>query len=121
MCDNAKAEFEVPTGYAKVVGDLSYLYYCKNKRYGDSFSKQYQEYGIVCSAIRLEDKFRRFKHLVQNPQDSGADESKVDTLKDIANYAIMTLMELDKQGLFTEYQDNGQKLHTETKATKTAL
>ena len=40
------------------------------------------------------DKMERLKYLCQAPKDCG-DESMRDTLVDMANYAVMTIMELD--------------------------
>lgn len=41
--------------------------------------------------------FRTFDELVSNPSDDGGDESIEDTLRDLANYSIMTLMALREQ------------------------
>ncbi|CDQ17963.1 nucleotide modification associated domain-containing protein [Halobacillus karajensis] len=75
---------------------LQDTYVKKNKDYGDSFSKQFEEYGEISAAIRLEDKLNRFKSLM-NSKAQVKDESKEDTLLDLANYAIMTVMDLRKQ------------------------
>ena len=72
---------------------LTETYESKNKDYGDSFSKQFQEYGLISSAIRLEDKLSRFKNLIKN-EAQVKDESIEDTLLDMANYANLTVMEL---------------------------
>lgn len=85
--------------------DLHKLYTAKNARYKDSFSDSFKDYGVVVSAIREQDKVSRLKYLVTNAQDSGGDESIVDTLKDIANYAIMTLMELEAEGKWYPYSE----------------
>lgn len=78
---------------------LNNIYRRKNHDYGDSFSKQFEEYGITSSVIRIEDKFLRLKKLSKNIA-RVKDESIEDTLLDLANYAIMTVMELEKeQGL----------------------
>lgn len=76
-----------------VCEQLNKIYEAKNRDYGNSFSKQYREYGITSSAIRLEDKFLRFKNLVKN-EALVKDESIEDTLIDLANYAVMTVLEL---------------------------
>lgn len=76
--------------------ELNKIYEAKNKDYGDSFGKQYQKYGIASSAIRIEDKFNRFDNIIQNGT-KVKDETIEDTLLDMANYAIMTVMELRKQ------------------------
>lgn len=47
--------------------------------------------------IRLSDKLSRFKTLSKNPVQQVQDESMRDTLLDLANYAIMTVMEMDIQ------------------------
>ncbi|PMS27894.1 hypothetical protein C0Z20_31090, partial [Trinickia symbiotica] len=77
---------------------LNDIYARKNADYGDSFGKQFEEYGIVSSAIRIEDKFNRFKNLIKNKAQV-KDESISDTLMDMANYCIMTLIELEKENL----------------------
>lgn len=63
----------------------------KNRDYGDSFRKLYDEYGDNSTAWRLTDKLNRYKTL--NKQDNLVkDESKDDTLQDIAGYSILTLV-----------------------------
>ena len=48
--------------------------------------------------IRLGDKLERFKNLTRNPSTQAvSDESIIDTLKDLANYAIMTIIELEEE------------------------
>lgn len=83
--------------FEEVCLELSDLFAEKNRRYGNSFADQFKKRGLIMSAIRIEDKFRRFDELVCNPQDDGGDESIEDTLKDLANYSIMTLMALRAQ------------------------
>lgn len=75
---------------------LNKIYAAKNKDYGDSFSEGFQQYGLVMPAIRLEDKLRRYKQLIKQKAEV-KDESIIDTLLDLANYSIMTIMELENQ------------------------
>ena len=75
--------------------ELQELYRKKNHDYGDSFHEGWKEYGPTMAAIRLEDKLRRFKTLIKG--ESEVSESMRDTLIDLANYAIMTVMELDRE------------------------
>lgn len=77
----------------EIADDLHSLYIRKNHDYGDSFSLSYKEYGLTMSFIRIEDKLRRLEKLSQTDAQV-KDESIQDTLLDIANYAIMTEMEL---------------------------
>jgi Domain of Unknown Function (DUF1599). len=68
----------------------------KNADYKDSFGELFQEYGEISAAIRLEDKLKRFKQLIKH-EAQVKDESKIDTLLDMANYAIMTVIEMEGQ------------------------
>jgi hypothetical protein len=82
--------------HKKICGELNEIYTAKNKDYGDSFTKGFQEYGLTMPAIRLEDKLRRYKQLIK--QDAEVkDESIIDTLLDLANYAIMTIIEIENR------------------------
>ena len=81
--------------HKNICDSLNDLYKAKNEDYGDSFSKSYKEYGLTMSCIRLEDKLNRLKSLNKNGNAQVKDESIQDTLMDLANYAIMTLIELE--------------------------
>ncbi len=86
---------------------LNELYARKNHDYGDSFHKTFLEEGMAMPRIRLEDKLSRFKTLSRiSPTDSTqqqvTDESIIDTLLDLANYAIMTVLELKEAGFIAE-------------------
>lgn len=81
--------------HAEICVELNKLYEAKNHDYGDSFGKGFKEYGPVMSAIRLEDKLLRFKTLIKSNAKVG-DESIIDTLKDLANYSIMTVIEMEE-------------------------
>ena len=80
-----------------ICDELTALYERKNADYGDSFHISYQDEGMAMARIRLGDKLNRFKTLTRN---SGVcmvnDESIRDTLIDLANYAIMTIIEIDR-------------------------
>lgn len=78
--------------HMEICKELNNLYKIKNHDYGDSFGKGFKEYGIIMPIIRLEDKLSRLKTLIK--AESKVDESIEDTLMDLANYAIMTLIEL---------------------------
>lgn len=71
-------------------------YIKKNHDYGDSFGKSFSKRGITAAMVRLEDKWNRLDNLTLNPDDVQVnDESISDTLLDMANYCIMTYMELE--------------------------
>lgn len=76
--------------------ELNALYAKKNHDYGDSFHLSYLEEGMAMPRIRLGDKLNRFKTLSKNLESREVqDESIRDTLLDLANYAIMTILELE--------------------------
>ncbi len=84
--------------HADICAEMHALYDRKNRDYGDSFHLSYLEEGLAMSRIRLGDKFNRFKQLSRNPDtQSVKDESIRDTLIDLANYAIMTIIEMEEK------------------------
>lgn len=81
--------------HAQICQKLNKIYAQKNHDYGDAFGKGYAEYGEVMAVIRLEDKLNRLKAL-RTADPLVKDESTNDTLMDLANYAIMTLIERER-------------------------
>lgn len=81
--------------HADICRELNELYARKNADYGDSFHLSYLEEGMAMSRIRLSDKLNRFKTLTKSADQQVKAESVRDTLLDLANYAIMTVIELD--------------------------
>jgi len=78
-----------------VLNELARMHTAKNNDYGDSFSMLFKEFGMMSSLIRLSDKLERLKSLQKNEQQVKT-ESVEDTLMDLANYSIMTIVELRK-------------------------
>lgn len=82
--------------HKKICMLLNSIYESKNRDYGDSFHTSFIEEGMAMARIRLGDKFYRFKNLSRNPNTREVlDESIKDTLLDLANYAIMTVLEME--------------------------
>jgi len=80
--------------YKKTIKELFKLYKKKNHDYGNSFHNIYKRFGLLTSIIRLSDKLERLETLMITK--NKVDESIKDTLKDLANYSILTLIELDE-------------------------
>lgn len=78
--------------------EINDLYDRKNHDYGDSFHQTFVEEGMAMARIRLGDKFNRFKTLSRGVDQKVNDESIRDTLIDLANYAIMTVVEMEVAG-----------------------
>lgn len=85
---------ELATHHCRICKELHELYVRKNHDYGDSFHKSFEEWGLTMTAIRLGDKYNRICKLIK-VEAKVNDESIRDTLIDLANYAIMTVMEID--------------------------
>ena len=80
--------------FREIANDLGELYEKKNAAYGNSFGETYQKLGIISAVTRISDKYNRLCNLATNPNIDNLGESLEDTLKDLAAYAIMTLIEL---------------------------
>lgn len=75
--------------------EMNDLYARKNTDYGDSFHTSFEEEGMAMVRIRLGDKFNRFKTLSRGTEQKVKDESIRDTLMDLANYALMAVLEME--------------------------
>ena len=69
------------------------LYMTKNKDYGSSVHDTYSKYGFTSFLVRLEDKLNRAR-VISQQEATVLDEKLEDTLLDLANYAILAVMEL---------------------------
>lgn len=104
--------------FKNITTEMSELYSKKNHDYGDAFSQTFAELGIISAVTRISDKTNRLKSLAT--KDQRVDDERIeDTLMDLANYAVMTLIELqdndDKQPMETviAYADGGPVFKTE--------
>lgn len=82
--------------FTEITSNMAKTYAAKNHDYGNSFEQSLDKFGLVASVVRLGDKMNRIESLTKK----GAqvkDESIKDTLLDMANYAIMTVMWMDKK------------------------
>lgn len=77
--------------------ELNDIYKCKNNDYGDSFGDTFKKLGIISAVTRITDKNNRLMSLSTNTEMMVKDESIKDTLLDLANYAIMTVIELENK------------------------
>ena len=83
--------------HKKICEELNSIYAKKNNDYGDSFHISFLEEGMAMPRIRLGDKLNRFKTLSRGKNQEVNDESIRDTLIDLANYAIMTIIEMENE------------------------
>lgn len=77
----------------ELLSDMHELYITKNHDYGNSVHDTYTKYGLTSFLVRIEDKLNRARTL-NNHEDNLVNEKIEDTLLDMANYAILAVMEL---------------------------
>lgn len=82
--------------HKEICEGLNALYARKNHDYGDSFARSYDKWGLTMACMRLEDKLNRLEQFAKGGKLLVNDESVTDTLLDIANYAIMTVIEMKR-------------------------
>lgn len=82
--------------FKKITDEMLDTYKAKNHDYGSSFSNLFKECGMTYAYGHMAEKLERVKSLMK-------DEAKVkgegmkDSLLDLANYAILTVMELERK------------------------
>lgn len=86
--------------FKQITEELIALYEKKNKAYGNAFSHTYERLGLISAVTRINDKNNRLVNLAINKDIDNLNESIDDTLRDMACYCIMTLMELDNRNEF---------------------
>lgn len=82
--------------FRELANSLADLYERKNADYGDSFGKTFADLGIISAVTRISDKYNRICQLAKSGEQRVKNEAIEDTLKDLASYCIMTLIELEK-------------------------
>lgn len=87
--------------FRDITNSMIQTYQAKNQDYGNSFEKTLDRFGLVASIIRLSDKMNRIESLSQKKAKVES-ESIEDTLLDLANYAIMTVIWLHKNRINEE-------------------
>lgn len=101
--------------HAKIIEEIHDMFVRKNADYGNSFEKSLNEWGLIVSAMRVQEKLDRVKTSLKQEL-KVKDESVEDSFLDIANYAIMTAMWLRKEKekkeesmTYNEYEANMNK------------
>lgn len=95
--------------HSRLLREMHETYLKKNADYGNSFEESLDKHGALAAVIQMEHKMNRLNNLVSNEDNQRVvDESIVDTVMDLANYAVMTGVWLVKQreGDVKFYADN---------------
>lgn len=108
--------------FKELTDRMNEIYRIKNRNYGDSFSKSVDEELMASPRIRLTDKLERFKKLskgfdryvkngyVEANKVDYDDESLEDTLLDMANYSLMTILEIRRLNELGEIKNEKNKI-----------
>lgn len=90
--------------HKEICNELNEIYNNKQHDYGDSFGQTFDKLGIISAITRISDKYNRLVSLCTKSEEERKvkDESITDTLLDMANYCIMTVIELHKDDIVTE-------------------
>ena len=89
LSDSMEQFMDITTNMAKT-------YAAKNHDYGNSFEQSLDKFGLLAAVVRMGDKMNRIESLSKKEAEV-KDESIKDTLLDLANYAIMTVIWLNRK------------------------
>lgn len=69
----------------------------KREDYGPSTTETFNKFGPVAMLVRMHDKLARLDTLLGTNKHPVVDDERVeDTLLDLANYAVITILEMEK-------------------------
>lgn len=88
-------KIDVSKPFNNIVYEMASLYEKKNQDYGNAFGELFNEYGLNYSIMHLHEKLNRIKSVHKN--NNANNESIKDSLIDLANYAVMSIVELNNQ------------------------
>lgn len=83
--------------HRKILDEMADTFSKKNSDYGNAFEEILDDFGASYAVGRLKEKHKRLTKLITSNKQEVEDESIEDTLLDMANYAVLTIMWLQKQ------------------------
>ena len=89
-----KADFRA-TRLEEIMNKNLEIYKKKNADYGNSFAEVYKELGFESGLVQIIHKVNRIKGIYKNGKAEVEGESIRDSLIDLANYALMTVVEME--------------------------
>ena len=81
--------------FKEITDKMLETFKAKNHDYGSSFSNLFKECGMTYAYGHMAEKLERVKSLMKDDAKVNGEGMK-DSLLDLANYAILTVMEIDK-------------------------
>lgn len=93
--------------FSTILGELFDTYKKKNSDYGNTFETLFKEFGEVYAYSHMHEKLMRIKNLMNGPNPPKVKEESIkDSLKDLASYAILTLVQILQ---IEEENENGRQ------------
>lgn len=90
-----ESEKEDADRFKEITDKMFETFKAKNHDYGSSFSNLFKECGMTYAYGHMAEKLERVKSLMKDEAKVNGEGMK-DSLLDLANYAILTVMEIDK-------------------------
>lgn len=90
-----KEEIRVFDGLTR---QMSETFAAKRKDYGQTTTETYDRFGPVSMLTRMYDKMGRLENILCKTKENNVGEKVEDTLLDLANYALITILEIRKRG-----------------------
>lgn len=78
--------------FKAITENMLKTFIAKNHDYGNSFEQSCDTFGTVAAVVRMNDKMNRINRLYNNTEIAKVYEKLEDTLLDLANYCILTVM-----------------------------
>lgn len=82
--------------FNKLTQEMSETFAKKRNDYGQTTTETFKKFGPVSMLTRMHDKMGRLDNLLTNNRENMVGEKVEDTLLDLANYALITILELRK-------------------------
>lgn len=80
--------------FKEIMEEMNALYQKKNADYGNSFHRAWKKFGQTVGLVYMDAKMNRITQLLAHPETQQVHSEKIeDTLIDLANYAVLTIME----------------------------
>lgn len=82
--------------FSDLTKEMANTFAKKRADYGQTTTETYDKFGPVSMLTRMHDKMGRLDNLLGKGADNLVGEKVEDTLLDLANYALITILELRK-------------------------
>lgn len=82
--------------FESITEEMNKVFRAKRQDYGQTSTETFKKFGPISMYIRMYDKMGRLENLMVKGGEDHVGEKIEDTLLDLANYAIITILEMHK-------------------------